>query len=65
MTIRDAIDGDIRCCCTCSHDIRHFQGTECTNKCDIDGHSIGYVACFCNVCDEWMPEPYKGDNQDE
>ena len=54
MTIRGAIDGDIHCCCTCEHNVRHWRGAECTNRCDIDGHYIGYLACFGSVCDKWV-----------
>ena len=52
-------NNDIQCCCTCEHNVRHWQGAECTSRCNIDGHYIGYLACFGDVCDEWVPEPCK------
>ena len=54
MTIHDAIDGDIRCCCTCEHNIRIWQNGDCVTRCDIDYHYIGYLSCFGSVCDKWV-----------
>ena len=46
------------CCCTCRHNIRKHDekqaGIYC--ECEIDGHYIGYVACFESVCDEYKAE---------
>lgn len=43
------------CCCSCKHNIRKqddkMAGINC--ECEIDGHYIGYVSCFSNVCEEW------------
>ena len=53
MTITDATD-EIKCCCSCRHNIRTFDGRyNCTIKCDKDGHYIGYASNFVSVCDEW------------
>lgn len=45
-------------CCSCRHNIRKHDekqaGIYC--ECEIDGHYIGYVACFDNVCDEHNAE---------
>lgn len=46
------------CCCSCRHNIRKQDekqtGIYC--ECEIDGHYIGYVACFESVCDEYKAE---------
>ena len=53
MIIEDITD-EYKCCCSCIHDIRkHNKDKTVTNYCDIDGHYIGYVACFESVCKEW------------
>jgi hypothetical protein len=45
-------ESEWKCCCSCKHDIR--TGDIC--NCDLDGHYIGYVACFESVCEEWEGE---------
>ena len=56
MTITD-ITKEEECCCTCKHNIREKEtiadiyGIYC--ECEIDGHYIGYVACFESVCELW------------
>ena len=46
------------CCCSCRHNIRKQDekqaGIYC--ECEIDGHYIDYIACFENVCDEYIVE---------
>lgn len=43
------------CCCSCIHNNRKSDekqaGIYC--ECELDGHYIGYVECFCSVCKEW------------
>ena len=51
MQLIDAKKG--KCCCNCKHDKRTWEGGNCTTTCDIDGHYIGYVACFETMCEEW------------
>lgn len=53
MEIYD-VTKESECCCSCKHDIRHrHEDNTVTNYCEIDGHYIGYVACFESVCDKW------------
>lgn len=45
---------DEKCCCFCRHNIRTEEEKgyiKC--HCDIDGHEIGYVACFEGWCRRW------------
>ena len=57
MTITEVTE-ESECCCSCRHNIRKQDekhvGIYC--ECEIDGHYIGYVACFESVCDEYMAE---------
>lgn len=42
------------CCCDCEHNTRKKideHGIECS--CELDGHHIGYVACFTDCCEHW------------
>lgn len=43
------------CCCSCKHNIRKIDTrlaiVYC--ECEADGHYIGYVANFENVCELW------------
>ena len=41
-----------RCCCTCDRNIRvkDENGMVIRCECEIDGHYIGYVACFESSC---------------
>ena len=48
-----------RCCCNCRHDIRTWDGGNCTNHCEIDGHRIGYVECFEGWCRRWASDAKK------
>ena len=54
MQITDA-PNENQCCCFCKHNIRKkdekMAGIYC--ECEIDGHYIGYVACFECVCEMW------------
>lgn len=49
-----------RCCCNCGHDIRVPKENEpdmvAFNKCEIDGHRIGYVDCFEHWCRRWCKD---------
>lgn len=49
----------VRCCCNCRHDIRTWDGDNCTNHCEIDGHYIGYVECFEGWCRRWASDAKK------
>ena len=55
MQIVDASD-DLKCCCSCTHNIRKCDGIDIECYCDIDNHYIGYVANFESVCEEWKEE---------
>ena len=52
-----------RCCCNCRHDIREWKDMNkvsiCTNRCEIDGHIIGYYECFEGWCRRWAKEKDK------
>ena len=47
-----------KCCCNCVHDIRvkDEQDRVHHNECEIDGHWIGYIACFELRCDHWKED---------
>ena len=45
---------DEKCCCSCKRNIRESTPdgyVDC--HCELDGHYIGYVNNFNNVCEEW------------
>lgn len=43
-----------KCCCSCTHNIRQTDENRIIRcYCEIDGHYIGYVACFENVCEKY------------
>lgn len=49
-----------RCCCNCRHDIRTEDADgHITNHCEIDGHYIGYVACFEHWCKHWSKDKWQ------
>ena len=57
MTLTEVTD-ESKCCCSCRHNVRtndKVWGSVC--HCEKDGHYIGYVANFEQVCEEW-----EGDN---
>lgn len=45
-----------RVCCNCGNNIRKETkyGIEC--ECAIDGHRIGYIACFEHWCNRWRKD---------
>lgn len=48
------ITKESECCCSCKHNIRKKdKNKNIYCECEIDGHYIGYVACFETVCEEW------------
>lgn len=49
-------------CCNCRHNIRTEEKGHITCHCEIDGHYIGYVACFEDWCKHWARET-KWDNE--
>ena len=56
MTITEATK-ESECCCSCCHNIRKQDEQDWIYcECEIDGHYIGYVACFENVCDGYKAE---------
>lgn len=61
MQIVDASD-DLKCCCSCDHNIRKYDGIDIETYCEIDNHYIGYVANFESVCEEWKEEEDAGDS---
>lgn len=52
-----------RCCCNCRHDIRTWDGGNCTNHCEIDGHYIGYIECFEGWCRRWAKDKWQDDGK--
>lgn len=46
-----------KCCCNCEHNLRIKQKDYPKlidyNECSIDGHYIGYIACFEDCCKNW------------
>ena len=44
---------EYECCCSCKHNKRKKDGENIYCECEIDGHYIGYIACFDNVCERW------------
>lgn len=45
-----------RVCCDFRHNIRTGEPTHIKCHCEIDGHYIGYVACFEHWCRRWAKE---------
>lgn len=50
---------EYECCCSCKHNIRKENKLDenyiyC--ECEIDGHYIGHIASFENVCERWVKE---------
>jgi len=46
-----------RVCCNCGNNIRKkVDGGHIQCYCQIDGHYIGYVACFEYWCRRWRKE---------
>lgn len=43
-------------CCNCRHNIRTKETTCIECHCDIDGHYIGYIACFEHWCRHWAKD---------
>lgn len=39
-----------RVCCNCRHRV---PNASMADKCNIDGHRIGYLQCFSNWCRHW------------
>ena len=51
------ITDESKCCCSCRHNIRtHDKVWGCVCHCDKDGHYIGHVENFQQVCEEWEEE---------
>jgi len=44
---------EYECCCSCKHNKRKKDGENIYCECEIDGHYIGYIASFENVCERW------------
>ena len=43
-------------CCNCRHNIRTGKIGERECYCEIDGHYIGYIACFEGWCKHWATD---------
>lgn len=43
-------------CCNCRHNIRHWDKEQCTCRCDLDNHYIGYVECMTGWCRRWAKD---------
>ena len=51
---RTDVTDESKCCCSCKNNIRtHDKMWGCVCHCSKDGHYIGYVANFTEVCEEW------------
>ncbi len=52
------VTDESKCCCLCRHNVRSIHSARgCIRRlCDKDGHYIGYVANFTQVCDEYEAE---------
>lgn len=50
-----------RVCCNCGNNVRTKtdDGVYVQSRCQIDGHYIGYVACFEHWCRRWRKEKEK------
>ena len=48
-----------KCCCNCIHNIRTGEPASKKCHCDVDGHYIGYVACFEDCCEDWKTDAPK------
>ena len=59
MRRKDEGEEMTKCCCNCLHNIRTGEPASITCHCDIDGHYIGYVACFEDCCDDWKTDAPK------
>jgi len=57
MIIYDGHEGKYRVCCSCRHnrivEIMRDGIKQRENRCDIDGHQIGYLRCFDCWCRHW------------
>lgn len=58
IEIVDVTDNDIpsRVCCNCRHNIRIGEDANIQCHCDVDGHFIGYIACFNHWCRKWAKD---------
>ena len=45
---------EYECCCSCKHNKRKKDGENIYCECEIDGHYIGYIQSFENVCERWV-----------
>ena len=51
-----------RVCCNCRNRVLNASMAD---KCNIDGHRIGYVQCFTNWCRHWATDELKWIGGDE
>ena len=45
-----------KACCNCRHNIRTQAEDIITCHCEMDGHYIGYIACFEGWCQHWAKD---------
>lgn len=55
------VTDESKCCCSCKNNKRIDRGDYIACYCvacycDKDGHYIGYIANFTEVCEEWEEE---------
>lgn len=63
---------DSRCCCNCRRCIRTRNSDGISyNKCEVDGHYIGYIETFEGWCRRWAKdhkfdsaEPMRGEDDE-
>ena len=55
MKLTEVTD-ESKCCCSCGNNKRtNYEGNVFCH-CSKDGHYIGYIANFTEVCEEWEAE---------
>lgn len=58
-----------KCCCNCGHCLRipdvENPNIISHNKCEVDNHYIGYVACFTDCCKYWTPDKFMLQEKEE
>lgn len=50
------VTDESKCCCSCRNNKRTHHEDSVFCNCGKDGHYIGYIANFTEVCEEWEAE---------
>lgn len=59
------VTDESKCCCSCRNNKRIDRGNYIACYCDKDGHYIGYIANFTEVCEEWEKETWGNNNGEQ